>query len=220
VKIINLINYLINLSVLQGTVAGRHLKLVMSKLESIYRAHATKKKTSALFFGLLRDRSGEEQQVGIASGFIFVEPDQERVNSIYRAHATKKKTSALFFGLLRDRSGKEQQVGNTSGVHFCGTGSGKNQLHLPRPRHQEEDQHPLLWLAARQIWPGTAGRKYFRGSFLWPDQERVNSIYRAHATKKKTSAIFFGLLRDRSGEEQQVGNTSGVHFCGTVSGMS
>jgi hypothetical protein len=44
-------------------VAGRHLKLVMSKLESIYRAHATKKKTSALFFGLLRDRSGEEQQV-------------------------------------------------------------------------------------------------------------------------------------------------------------
>jgi hypothetical protein len=44
-------------------VAGRHLKLVMSKLESIYRAHATKKKTSALFFGLLRDRSGEEHQV-------------------------------------------------------------------------------------------------------------------------------------------------------------
>jgi hypothetical protein len=42
-----------------------------------------------------------------------------------------------------------------------------------------------------------------------PDQERVNSIYRAHATKKKTSAVFFGLLRDRSGEEQQVGNTSG-----------
>jgi hypothetical protein len=37
-----------------------------------------------------------------------------------------------------------------------------------------------------------------------PDQERVNSIYRAHVTKKKTSALFFGLLRDRSGEEQQV----------------
>jgi hypothetical protein len=37
-----------------------------------------------------------------------------------------------------------------------------------------------------------------------PDQERVNSIYRAHATKKKTSALFFGLLGDRSGEEQQV----------------
>ena len=42
-----------------------------------------------------------------------------------------------------------------------------------------------------------------------PDQERVNSIYRAHGTKKKTSALFFGLLRNRSGEEQQVGNTSG-----------
>jgi hypothetical protein len=54
-----------------GTVAGRHLKLVMSKLESIYRAHATKKKTSALFFGLLRDRSGEEQQVGNTSGVHF-----------------------------------------------------------------------------------------------------------------------------------------------------
>ncbi len=96
------------------------------RVNCIYRAHATKKKTSALVFGLLRDRSGEEQQVGIASGFIFVELDQERVNSIHRAHATKKKTSALFFGLLRDRSGEEQQVGNTSGVHFCGTRSGKS----------------------------------------------------------------------------------------------
>jgi hypothetical protein len=51
-----------------------------------------------------QERSGEEQQVGIAAGFIFVEPD-----SIYRTHATKKKTSTLFFGLLRDRSGEEQQ---------------------------------------------------------------------------------------------------------------
>jgi hypothetical protein len=52
------------------------------------------------------------------------------------------------------------------------------------------------------------------------DQERVNSIFCAHATKKKTSALFFGLLRDRSGEEQQVGNSSGVNFCGTGSGKS
>ncbi len=80
------------------------------RVNSIYRAHGTKKKTSALFFGLLRNRSGEEQQVGNTSGFIIVDPEQERVNSIYHAHATKKKTSALFFGLLRDRSGEEQQV--------------------------------------------------------------------------------------------------------------
>ncbi len=68
-------NYLINLNFILGTVAGRHLKLVMSKLESIYRAHATKKKTSALFFGLLRDRSGEEHQVVKYFRYIFVNPD-------------------------------------------------------------------------------------------------------------------------------------------------
>lgn len=47
-----------------GVVASRHLGLVMTKLEAIYRAHGQKKKSAAtLFFGLLRDRTSEEQQV-------------------------------------------------------------------------------------------------------------------------------------------------------------
>ncbi len=67
------------------------------RVNSIYHDHATKKKTSALFFGLLRDRSSEEQQVvkNFRGSFLWI-----RI----------RKTSALFFGLLRDRSGEEQQV--------------------------------------------------------------------------------------------------------------
>jgi hypothetical protein len=96
------------------------------RFNSIYRAHATKKKTSVLFFGLLRDRSGEEQQVVKYFWVHFCGTGSGRDNPIYHAHAIKKKTSALFFSLLCDRSGEEQQVGNTSGFHFCGTRSGKS----------------------------------------------------------------------------------------------
>jgi hypothetical protein len=42
--------------------AGGHLRLVMTKLEAVYRGQQ-KKKSATMFFGLLRDRTGEEQQV-------------------------------------------------------------------------------------------------------------------------------------------------------------
>jgi len=44
-----------------GVTAGTHLKLVLSKLDTLYKSHITKRKSSG-FFGFLRDRAGEETQ--------------------------------------------------------------------------------------------------------------------------------------------------------------
>ena len=43
-----------------GVIAAKHLNLVMTKLDTLYTSNITKKKTS--FFGLLRDKAGEENQ--------------------------------------------------------------------------------------------------------------------------------------------------------------
>ena len=44
-----------------GVTAGKHLKLVLTKLDTLYKSHITKRRGTS-FFGFLRDKAGEEVQ--------------------------------------------------------------------------------------------------------------------------------------------------------------